>query len=523
MIRATSACLALCAALLLLQRVEAQPAQTARPPAPAAAEKPPAADPLGRSTPDGTVNGLQQAAAQGNLDRAAEFLESDRSLSARRVLAEKLWVVLDRKLHRGLGRPSTQPAGNLDDGRSDDDLIGVIESSSGAVDVLVKRVQRGRNDPIWLFSSSTLEQIPRLYDEIQPPWIERYVPAPLQTQWLSVPLYRWIALAVLLPLIFMLAAASARVLTAVLGPQMRRLTRGRAELVSLGPLRLLMLSLFFFVSSMFGFSLATRSLWQRVGETLLVMALCWLAMRLTDFGAQLSLDRLNRSHRTDNTALVRLLSRLLKAVALIVALLVFLFLLDVDLTAALTGLGVGGLAIGFGAQKTIKNLFGGIMVISDKPVNVGDMCKAGEFFGMVEDIGIRSTRIRTLNRTVVSVPNGLLATMSLENFQLRDRILFQQTVGLALQTTAAQLRLVLAGIRRMLDAHPKVEAEARARFVRFTGVSLELEIFAYVLESEQPAFLAVQEDLLLGIMDIIDSSGTTVAVAFQMPPMLVKS
>ena len=197
---------------------------------------------------------------------------------------------------------------------------------------------------------------------------------------------------------------------------------------------------------------------------------------------------------------------------MIVAVLVLLYLSDVDLTAALTGLGVGGLAIGFGAQKTIENLFGGIMVISDRPVNVGDVCKVGEFFGTVEDIGIRSTRIRTLDRTVVSVPNGQLASMSLENFATRDRIRFQHTVGLDRQTSAEQLRDVLARIRRLLDDHPKVEStSARTRFIRLSGPSLDLEIFAYVLETDQAAFLAIQEELLLGIMEILDSSAASLA------------
>jgi len=223
-------------------------------------------------------------------------------------------------------------------------------------------------------------------------------------------------------------------------------------------------------------------------------------------------------HRSADTALVRLLNRLLKATTVTVAVLTFLYLSDVDLTAALTGLGVGGIAIGFGAQKTIENLFGGIMVISDKPINVGDVCRAGEFMGTVEDIGIRSTRIRTPARTVVSVPNGLLSAMSLENLSQRDRILFQHTVALGRQTTADQMRLVLEEIRGLLDRHPRVEStSARARFIRFSTGSLDLEIFAYVLESEVPAFLAIQEDLLLGIMDILEATGTS--VAFPILPM----
>jgi MscS family membrane protein len=231
----------------------------------------------------------------------------------------------------------------------------------------------------------------------------------------------------------------------------------------------------------------------------------------------LSLKRLERVQRSGDTALVRLLNRLSKAAAVIVGGLFLLYLSDVDLTAALTGLGVGGLAIGFGAQKTIENLFGGIMVISDKPINVGDVCRAGEVFGTVEDIGIRSTRIRTLDRTVVSVPNGQLALMTLENLAQRDRILFQHTVGLGYQTTADQLRDVLAAIRRLLDAHPMVDStSARTRFIRFSGTSLDLEIFAYVLERDYDAFLAVQEELLLGIIDIIDISGASVAVPVYM-------
>jgi MscS family membrane protein len=219
-----------------------------------------------------------------------------------------------------------------------------------------------------------------------------------------------------------------------------------------------------------------------------------------------------------------LISRLTKAAIVIVAGLVLLYLSNVDLTAALTGLGVGGLAIGFGAQKTIENLFGGIMVISDKPVNVGDVCKVGEYIGTVEDIGIRSTRIRTLERTVVSVPNGQLANMILENFAERDRTRFQHTIGLAPQTTAEQLREVLAQIRQLLAAHPKVDpATARTRFIRFSGASLDLEVFAYVLESDQTAFLAIQEDLLLGIIDSIDSSGVSIAVPLSTPQALAQA
>jgi MscS family membrane protein len=501
--------------LILLQSVEAQAPKAERPQATTAEQKQPVEDPLGRSTPRGAAVGLVSAAERDNLDRAAEYLESALKPPDRRELARKLWVVLDRKLFTSLDSLSNKPDGDVDDGLTNRDRLGVVESPSGNVELFLDRVQRGQGNSIWLFSSSTLQEIPRLYDEVQPPWIERQVPERLRTtRWLSLALYQWIAILLGIPLIFGVAALSTRALTGLLSPLRRHLLpeQDAHKLASVGPLRLLVLAAFFYGASFLGLSLAVRHFWNRVAETLMVLALCWLSLRLADVVAALSLRRLQRVHRSGGTALVRLINRLLKAATVTVAVLVLLYLSDVDLTAALTGLGVGGLAIGFGAQKTIENLFGGIMVISDKPINVGDVCKAGEFMGTVEDIGIRSTRIRTVDRTVVAVPNGLLASMSLENFAMRDRIRFQHTVGLGRQTTPDQLRCVLAQIRRLIDAHPRVEsASARTRFIRVSSFSLDVEIFAYVLETDQTAFLAIQEELLLGIMDIIDASGTPVA------------
>jgi MscS family membrane protein len=512
--------------LLCLQRLEAQSPPAGGKPGTAAEQKPPVEDPLGRSTPLGTTIGLLMAVEEENLDRAGEYLESALKFGEKEELARKLGVVLDRKLVARASRLSREPGGDIADGLTNRDRIGVVESPLGDVEIFLDRVQRGQADPIWLFSSSTLREIPRLYDEIQPPWIEQYVPAPLRTTgWLAIPLYRWIAIALLIPLIFGLAGLSTRALSLWLGPVLGRLSPGRDshKVISVGAVRLLVLAAFFYAGSFFGFSLATRHFWQRVAETVMVIALCWLSLRVMDLVAELSLTRLNRINRSGDVALVRLINRLLKAATVIVSVLFLLYLSDVDLTAALTGLGVGGIAIGFGAQKTIENLFGGIMVISDKPVNVGDACKVGEFVGTVEDIGIRSTRIRTLDRTVVSVPNGQLAAMILENFAQRDRFRFYHTVGLGGQTTTGQLRDVLAQIRRVLEAHPRVEvASARARFIKVSGASLDLEIFAYVLEREHPAFLAIQEDLLLAIMDIIDRSGASLAVPFvAAPPAMV--
>jgi MscS family membrane protein len=214
--------------------------------------------------------------------------------------------------------------------------------------------------------------------------------------------------------------------------------------------------------------------------------------------------------------MVQLGRKLSKIVVVIAGTLVIFYIAGINVAAALTGLGIGGIAIAFAAQKTLENLLGGIMIISDQPIRVGDFCRAGDHIGTVENIGLRSTRIRTLKRTVASVPNGQLAVMSLENFAMRDKIWFHHTLKLRYETTADQLRYILAEIQKMLHEHPKVETvSARTRFIEFGNSSLDLEVFAYVLETKYEAFLPVQEDLLLRIMDIVEGSGSGFAFPSQ--------
>jgi MscS family membrane protein len=210
--------------------------------------------------------------------------------------------------------------------------------------------------------------------------------------------------------------------------------------------------------------------------------------------------------------MTRLISKLSKGLIVVVAAVIVFYSAGINFTAVLTGLGVGGIAVAFAAQKTLENLFGGIMIISDQPIRVGDFCRVGDYQGVVEDIGLRSTRLRTLNRTVVFVPNGQLATMSLENFAMRDKVLLNHRIQLKSETLPDQLRYVIAEIRRMLYGHPKVETgSARVRLTGIKDSSFDIEVFAYVLEAAFETFLEVQEDILLRIVDIVEAGGSSLA------------
>ncbi len=497
--------------LTLAERAEAQTAKPTSEQKTSVATPQEPEDPLGRDTPRSAVMTFLKAIQKEDYERATEYLDSRLKLPERQELARKLGVILDRKLSARLNALSDKPEGNLDDGlRPNRDLLGIIPSDLGNVDVLLDRVQRGKDRPIWLFSSESLREVPRLYGELEETWVERYVPEQLRTRRLFfIPLYQWIEALLGLPLILGLASILTRILAVFLRPLLRRLTHEQDDrrLASIvWPLRLEVLALLIYWTSRYAASLLVRRFWGYVAATLGAIAVTWLLMRLGDVITELLSWRLARVNRSVDIMLVRLINRLGKAVLAIVCALLLLRLSGFDLTAVLTGLGLGGIAIAFAAQKTLENLFGGIMVISDKPIQVGDFCRAGEFQGVVEDIGLRSTRLRTLDRTVVSIPNGQLATMSLENFTLRDRIRFRHVIGLRYETAADQLRYVLAEIRRLLYEHSKVDSQdARVRFVAFGHFSLDVEILAYVLATDYAVFLGIQEDLLLRIMDIIEA------------------
>jgi MscS family membrane protein len=180
------------------------------------------------------------------------------------------------------------------------------------------------------------------------------------------------------------------------------------------------------------------------------------------------------------------------------------------------GLGVGGLAVALAAQKSLENLFGGLTLIVDQPVHVGDFCRFGDRVGTVEDIGLRSTRIRTLDRTLVTIPNSEFSSMQIENFARRDRIWLATTIGVRYETTPDQLRFLLISLKRMLLAHPMIDPDpARVRFSGFGASSLDIDIFAYVRTTDINEFYAVREDVFLRLMEVVVDSGTGFAFPSQ--------
>ncbi len=241
----------------------------------------------------------------------------------------------------------------------------------------------------------------------------------------------------------------------------------------------------------------------------IIIVTVWILVRITDLISDVVGKRLALAGRNGAYSLLPIGRKTAKAVLSGLAALALLQNFGVNVTALLAGLGVGGLAVALASQKTLENLFGGIMISLDQPVRVGDTCRFGDKVGTVEDIGLRSVRVRTLDRTVVAIPNAEFSQMQLENFGLRDRIRFQTVLGLRYETSPDQMRAILLELRRLLLAHAKIDTtNLNVRFIAFNSSSLDIEIVTYVLTTEYAEFLAVREDILLRIMDIVAACGS---------------
>jgi MscS family membrane protein len=233
----------------------------------------------------------------------------------------------------------------------------------------------------------------------------------------------------------------------------------------------------------------------------------WMFLRL----ARLMCDRLaiylDQAGRPHAKAVIPLLRKLLLCVVFLLGFIFLLQNLNVNVGAMLAGLGIGGLALALAGQKTVENLFGGVSLVMDQPARVGDACNFGGSSGTIEDIGLRSTRIRTADRTILTIPNSKLAEMQIENISARDRILLKATIGLKYETTPAEFRTVLDAARTLLDNHADIAPGSRVRFVTFTQTSLDIEIFAYVATSDYTKFLEIREEIYLRLMDIVNEQG----------------
>lgn len=499
--------------LLLCHGVLAQILPTPTLPTPATAAATPL-DRLGRTTPKTSFLGLLRAAHQGNFARAIRYIQFPPQMTESEKLeaSRQLVFILDRGYVGNLDSISAKPEGSPDDGLAGDrESVGAIFGGDQSTQVQMVRVTEN-GQLVWLISRETVDLLPQLFPDFGFPAIESRLPkALLEIHLFSMPLWVLLAILAFLPMAYGLAWWICRLGLRLIPASLTAATRPSMPAV-------LFVALFLHhnFARLLGLPLLYRVWYSRVLVILGVAAGVWAIFGIIGHLDERARAYLARNQRASTQAVLQLSRRILQIFVVLGAVLVALRALGYDITAALAGLGIGGIAIAFAAQKTLENVFGGLTLLSDESIRAGDTCLFGTTTATVEDIGLRATRFRTLQRSVLYIPNGQLATMNIENMGQRDKILFRHTIGVKYGLEPEELKGLLRDLRLLFANDERIDDEsARVRFLKFGAYSLDLELFAFVKTNDWPLFLEIQEELLLRVMEIVRKHDSDFALPSQ--------
>ena len=335
---------------------------------------------------------------------------------------------------------------------------------------------------------------------------------PFQVLW-----WQWIAF----PIVGLLSWVAGQVLKAIVRPLIARLTAKTATqwddrtAESVGPPITLAFAILVFAGACAAMGLASPAFafvasLTRAG---LAVALFWALWRSARVFMAWLLSRPWAINSPSTRGLLALVANILRGVILGIGVLSVIAAFGYPVGTVLAGLGIGGLALAFGAQKTVENLFGSISLAIDQPFRIGDLVRVDNFIGTVEEIGLRSTRFRTDERTLITIPNGKLADQRLESLEARDRLRLIITVRLVFTTTPEQMLTVLAGLEDVLRAHPQIwPGGVNVKFKEFGPSSLDIEAIGWFKVQSPDAFLGYRQEVLLDFMRVVEEAGTSFAV-----------
>jgi len=414
---------------------------------------------------------------------------------------------------------SDDPDGRVEEGLPPgQERAGVVKIGGTTTELILTQVDDPKYGKIWLVSSETVAKIPQLYAELQnekPTLFERITSAALADRHLlGMSLGQWLGWLLSIPISIALAWLLALVLSVPrrVWRTVRKISIKTIWETNLGlPLKcIIAIVIHGILVYQLDPPLLYRTYYYRFLAALMVGCVAWLIARLADRGFEHEVNRRRNTGRGGESILL-LVQRFNRIVLLIIAFVAALALLGVNVKTTLAGLGIGGLAIALGAQKTLENIIGGVSLLMDKAVHAGDFCEIGGKLGTVEDIGLRSLKVRTLDQNLLVVPNSALAQMQFQNMKARPKLLISQNFSLRIETRAEQLRYVLEGVQRMLDQHPLVESGARIRVADVSSAAFNIELWAYIKIGDWAQFTGIRQEVILKIVEIIEASGTRFA------------
>jgi MscS family membrane protein len=244
-----------------------------------------------------------------------------------------------------------------------------------------------------------------------------------------------------------------------------------------------------------------------------LIALFWLASRAVGLVQREVLSRPWALQTPQVQTLVPLIGRFVRVLLAAVALLAVLTQFGYSVSTLLAGIGLGGVALALASQKSMEHLFGSVALASDQVFRVGDFVRIGELEGTVERVGLRSTSIRTVRRTVIRIPNGKLAEERIETYSERDRFLFQHDFVLPFTTSAADVRSITRALDEMLTAHARIwQPERRVDMVGFADSGIRMRVMCWFTTPSWSEFMTAQHYLLLTLKETVEQHGVELAL-----------
>jgi MscS family membrane protein len=486
-------------------------------------EKPKQAGPVDeydRGGPRTSVTGFRKHSNEGDFEKAANYLDM-RNLPKwmRNIdgseLAHQLKIVLDRALWIDLEEISDDPKGHQNDGLpSYRDSIGRVETKSRTVDILLQHVPRKEDGIyIWKLSNRTVAEIPFLYDEFGLSPLEEklseFFPEFIILGWQS---WQWVMFLIYLVLSYLIAFILTWIMARIARTKETEMGRMSVRFFA-GPLR-------FFLWIVFG-TVAVRVIGPSTilqaavkAGTALTIVSTWLALRITDLAFEWWTERLLKSGSESATVLLRPVKTMTKIILVFCGILFWLDNIGFNITTVLAGLGVGGFAVALAAQDTLKNFIGSILILLDKPYMIGERILVKGHDGVVEEIGLRSTRIRELDGHQTIIPNDEMSRIDIENVGRRPHIRRSTTISIAYDTPLAKVEKAVDIIKGILDNHEGMNPNSPPRvfFKEYTPTSLAIKMLYWYEPPKYWDFMAFNEKVNVQSVEAFEKEGIRLAL-----------
>ena len=476
-----------------------------------------------RGTPREAIAGFLAACQEGRFDLASFYLdlgaippEGQRAEGAR--LARRLMLVLQRTGWVDIGKITDEPLGTPETGVPENQqLIAIVQVRNQPVELLLTHRSDAELGHVWTVSQETVAEIDGLYAAHGYGWLGDHAPVALFALSITdLQLAQWLVILAGLLASWLVSRYLARWVVRLLRHMARRTVVKWDEAVTWalnGPMTVLLSGLILVIAARWlGLVPVGWTVVRYIAKLILLFGFGWFLVRLVDAGA----EHVRATAKAGSQAGLGFLPVATRVAKTVVVILIGLGALDVfgiNVIAGLGALGLTAAALAFAAQKSLENLFGTAAIASDRPYEVGDFVTIGQDTGTVEDIGLRSTRLRTLARTLVTVPNGMIAAGRVENFSARDSILYNSVLALAYDTPRRQLNDVIEGIRRLLRSHPRVVQEThRVRFAAFGESALRIEVWCWIGTRDYVEYTGIVEELNFAIAEIVEQAGDLLRV-----------